>query len=348
MIKQDENSTVPKPFVFVLMPFDERFNDIYKFGIKGAADDVDAYAERLDDQIFTEGILDRVFNQISKADVVVADMTGRNPNVFYEVGYAHALGKIVILLTQDSGDIPFDLKHRQHTVYGGKIDLLRSELSSKLQWAIGESARRSKAPKRERFSLRLGGLEIPFVGAAGETTIIRSRIPSSPFFLPVQLRNEVASGITHVYLFATTASCMLPCKDMQTATDPFTISGSFIQPHGNKIGKALRAFTANSLDAGDGLTQQYRLDLTFPALPPGAVELSRIPMLLVPSDLKGEADFRLRLHSAVQYHEYKFRLSIEVSEPRKLLEPKREIGGVLYNPLGEHEYPMIKADDQSD
>ncbi len=93
------------------MPFDSSFDDIYKFGIKGAAEDAGAYAERIDEQIFSEGILDRVFNQINKADVIVADMTGRNPNVFYEVGYAHALGKIVLLLTQQADDIPFDLKH---------------------------------------------------------------------------------------------------------------------------------------------------------------------------------------------------------------------------------------------
>ena len=53
-------------------------------------------------------------------------MTGRlDPNVFYEVGYAHALGKITLLLTQAVSDIPFDLKHRQHIVYGGKIDILK-------------------------------------------------------------------------------------------------------------------------------------------------------------------------------------------------------------------------------
>ena len=102
----DTLRTLPKPFVFVLMPFADKFDDIYTFGIKGAADDVGAYAERLDEQIFTEGMLDRIFNQISKADVIVADMTDRNPNVFYEVGYAHALGKIVLLLTQNSDDIP--------------------------------------------------------------------------------------------------------------------------------------------------------------------------------------------------------------------------------------------------
>jgi len=93
-------STRPKPFIFVLMPFDTEYDDIYKFGIKGAANEVGAYVERLDEQIFSEGMLDRIFNQISRADVIVADMTGRNPNVFYEVGYAHALGKIVLLLTK--------------------------------------------------------------------------------------------------------------------------------------------------------------------------------------------------------------------------------------------------------
>ena len=48
-------------------------------------------------------------------------MTGRNANVFYEVGYAHALGKIVLLLTKNADDIPFDLKHHQHIVYGGSV-----------------------------------------------------------------------------------------------------------------------------------------------------------------------------------------------------------------------------------
>src|SRR5437868_2856381 len=94
-------TTAPKPFVFVLMPFAEEFNDIYKFGIKGAAEDTGAYAERVDEQIFTEGFLPRIYNQISKADVIVADMTNRNPNVFYEVGYAHALGKIVFITNQE-------------------------------------------------------------------------------------------------------------------------------------------------------------------------------------------------------------------------------------------------------
>jgi nucleoside 2-deoxyribosyltransferase len=56
-------------------------------------------------------VLERVYNQIAKADIIVAEMTGRNANVFYETGYAHALNKRVVLLTQNANDIPFDLKH---------------------------------------------------------------------------------------------------------------------------------------------------------------------------------------------------------------------------------------------
>lgn len=130
------NTTSPKPFIFVLMPFTSDFDDVYQLGIKPACEAAGAYAERVDEQIFHESILQRIYNQISKADVVVADMTGRNPNVFYEVGYAHALGKPVLLLTKSSDDIPFDLKHYSHIVYGGRIKDLMPELTRRVAFAL--------------------------------------------------------------------------------------------------------------------------------------------------------------------------------------------------------------------
>jgi nucleoside 2-deoxyribosyltransferase len=51
------------------------------------------------------------------ASLTVADCTGRNPNVFYEIGLAHALGKPVILITQNSEDIPFDVTHIRYIQY---------------------------------------------------------------------------------------------------------------------------------------------------------------------------------------------------------------------------------------
>ena len=125
-------STQPKPFVFTVMPFAPEFDDLYKLGIKPACESAGAYCERLDEQIFDEGMLDRIFNQIAKADVVIAEMTGKNPNVFYEVGYAHALGKRVVLLTKDAADIPFDLKHRPHIVHGGRISELKTSLQTRV------------------------------------------------------------------------------------------------------------------------------------------------------------------------------------------------------------------------
>jgi nucleoside 2-deoxyribosyltransferase len=128
--------TNPKAFVFVLMPFGEDFRDVYEVGIKTACKDAGAYCERVDEQIFVESILERVYNQIAKADLIVAEMTGRNPNVFYEVGYAHALNKQVVLLTQNSEDIPFDLKHYPHIIYGGRIAALKSQLETRVRWCI--------------------------------------------------------------------------------------------------------------------------------------------------------------------------------------------------------------------
>jgi len=127
-------STAPKFFCFVLMPFSNDYDDIYNYGIKESCKEAGTYCERVDEQIFQETILERIYNQIAKADIIIADMTGRNPNVFYEVGYAHALNKPTILLTQNSEDIPFDLKHFPHIVYEKKISVIREELTKRLIW----------------------------------------------------------------------------------------------------------------------------------------------------------------------------------------------------------------------
>ncbi len=128
--------TTPKPFVFVLMPFESKFDDVYKLGIKAACTDSGAYCERVDEQYYEGTMLERIYNQISRADFIIADMTGRNPNVFYEVGYAHALNKRVILVTTNADDIPFDLKNYPHIPYKGSITTLKEELFKRVTWAI--------------------------------------------------------------------------------------------------------------------------------------------------------------------------------------------------------------------
>lgn len=148
--------TIPsqKPFVFVLMPFASGFDDIYRYGIKKACEDQGAYCERVDEQMFDGTILDRIYNQISRADVIVSDMTGKNPNVFYETGYAHALKKKVILLTQKTEDIPFDLKHYSHIVYDGRIASLADQLGPRVSWALAHSSSLVSARHSVRYQIQ--------------------------------------------------------------------------------------------------------------------------------------------------------------------------------------------------
>jgi hypothetical protein len=311
-------STQPKPFIFVLMPFAQEFDDIYKFGIKGAALDVGAYAERLDEQVFSEGMLDRIFNQISKADVVVADMTGRNANVFYEVGYAHALGKIVLLLTKVSEDIPFDLKHRQHTVYGGSIDVLRAALRAQLEWAIAEARRKRGGVNGERVSIRIGNQSIAEVGSSHNDPIIDGTTDGPTFSLPFQIRNDSAVttlNISHVYLFTPTDPTIVP-YELHESNDLF--SSFLVRQTGPMLfPRRLLPFTAEAIDAPDGLAAQFRLGLSFQDMPPRTVEAESIDLMMVGDSLRAESAFRLRLHSASQVFDFPFRVEVTRSEKPK-------------------------------
>lgn len=181
------SETSPKPFVFVLMPFDSGFDDIYQLGIKPACSEAGAYAERVDEQEYDERILDRIYNQIAKADLVVADMTGQNPNVFYETGYAHALDKRVILLTQKTDDIPFDLKHHPHIVYDGKITNLKDELYKRVKWAI-------ENPKKDISNL---GLQLEFsindVKISNNPVIVEEGFNSAD--LDIKIHNPIEKDI---------------------------------------------------------------------------------------------------------------------------------------------------------
>ncbi|MBA7664682.1 hypothetical protein ES703_72743 [subsurface metagenome] len=127
-----EEQAPDRPYVFVLMPFDEKFDDIYYFGIRGAVEDANMICDRADEILHAGGLIERIVEQIYRADILVADMTDHNPNVLYEVGIAHTLGKTVALVVQDVNQIPFDLRNKNHIVYGGKIKFLREKLRALL------------------------------------------------------------------------------------------------------------------------------------------------------------------------------------------------------------------------
>ncbi|MFA6598412.1 MAG: hypothetical protein WCS69_11855 [Ignavibacteriaceae bacterium] len=177
----------PKPFAFVLMPFDDKFNDIYKIGIKEACEKSGSYCERVDEQIFDGSILDRIYNQIYKADIIISDMTDRNPNVFYETGYAHALGKKCILMTQNSDDIPFDLKHYPHIVYKGKIVELRDELSKRIKSYLERDSNSVYEPETE-LQLFSNGEKIE----NGSTLHVKDSLNGKDVYLQIDIFNQTS------------------------------------------------------------------------------------------------------------------------------------------------------------
>jgi hypothetical protein len=178
------------------MPFDKAFDDVYKLGIKGAvASFDDVVAERVDEQIYREGILERIYRQIEAADIIIADMTRQNPNVFYEVGYAHAKGKLCILLTSNADDIPFDLKHQRHIVYGKSIVTLRLELEKEIAWARGELEKHRRSHVKVGLQPLFGLLNLTQYFASGK------------IFFAIDLENtseeERVISINAIYFYST-------------------------------------------------------------------------------------------------------------------------------------------------
>lgn len=154
-IPDDTRSSSGRQFLdtcFVMMPFgswmDRYYQEIYIPAIK------DAGMEPMRaDELFTTGsVIEQIWEQISRSKVLLADLTGKNANVFYELGLAHALSKPVVFTTSDLSDVPFDLRHLRVAVYdirdpswGTK---LKGDLSAYLKAAKAEPEKSVPQPFR--------------------------------------------------------------------------------------------------------------------------------------------------------------------------------------------------------
>lgn len=117
-IFRETNFEVEDDLCFVLMPFKPTdLQVIYQDHVKPTLENHKLRVQRSDDIYTTGAIIDDIWSGINRAKVIIADLTGRNPNVFYEIGICHTLGKQVVLLTQSIEDVPFDLRHLRVIVY---------------------------------------------------------------------------------------------------------------------------------------------------------------------------------------------------------------------------------------
>ncbi|GAB4015600.1 hypothetical protein [Spirosoma koreense] len=110
------NKPVETNVLSVMMPFESKFSGTYN-AIRNVCAKLGIDCKRADDIWDNSILIQDVFDLIFTSKAVLTDFTDRNPNVFYETGVAHTLGKLVIPITQSVSDIPFDLRHHRALTY---------------------------------------------------------------------------------------------------------------------------------------------------------------------------------------------------------------------------------------
>jgi CheY-like chemotaxis protein len=137
--------TPPKRLCFVIMPFSrtrscrsEDWTEIFVNAIKPAVEGAGfSYECRRSDGL-AGNIIEDILDQLNRADLVIADLTDRNPNVFYELGVRHALRRGTVLIAQNRAHVPFDLRPYAIQEYRWKTKAEKDELTTRLREVICE------------------------------------------------------------------------------------------------------------------------------------------------------------------------------------------------------------------
>ncbi len=148
---------------FVIMPISdskscreaewtEIFNNVIKPAVEGAGYN---YQCKRSEALFGN-IIENILDELNRADIVIADLTDRNPNVFYELGVRHALRGATILIAQSLNDIPFDLRPYATQVYDWKITAGRDRFKERIKeiiQLIESQPAKASSPVREYLQL---------------------------------------------------------------------------------------------------------------------------------------------------------------------------------------------------
>lgn len=102
---------------FVIMPFAATYQSLYDRVIRSAIEDAGLMCIRGDEVFAKSQITDDIWKQVRSCRLVLAELTGKNPNVLYELGLAHAIGKPSIIITRNQEDVPFDLRALRYLYY---------------------------------------------------------------------------------------------------------------------------------------------------------------------------------------------------------------------------------------
>jgi hypothetical protein len=131
-----DHATALKASCFIVMPFSQEWSADVHRTLASACEAAGVRPVRGDDLFTPTDILEDIWQSINAADFVIADITGRNPNVLYEMGIAHTLAKPVLILSRQASDIPVDLATRRVILYGQTGEDWHADLAHKISAAI--------------------------------------------------------------------------------------------------------------------------------------------------------------------------------------------------------------------
>lgn len=154
---------------FVAMPFHPLYEAEYERVIKPAVEEAGLVCVRGDEIYTRQAIVQDIWHSIRRARLVVAELSGRNPNVMYEIGLAHGIGKPIVLLTRNEEDVPFDLRTLRYVYYDPNNPHwgadLRVELTRVIKLILGNPT----------LAAHLGGIEVETTLPAAPTEPVLSK-----------------------------------------------------------------------------------------------------------------------------------------------------------------------------
>ncbi len=139
VFRLNEPEQIEDVLVSAMMPFRSEYDRVYET-LRTVSESCGLRCRRADNIWENPAVIQDVVSLIDKSRIVICDCTGRNANVFYEIGIAHTLGREVILITQSDEDIPFDLRHLRYVRYlnnGEGLEDLREKLEQRVSAIVG-------------------------------------------------------------------------------------------------------------------------------------------------------------------------------------------------------------------
>ncbi len=243
------------------MPFDPEFNQIFEQLIKPTLEQEGFEVRRADSTLDQQNILKTIVYNIDVADLIIAELTTSNPNVFYELGVAHGLSKPVVLLSQDLGEVPFDLRSYRIITYSTHFDQIR-----KLKDELSDIAHGLKEGSIS-FGSPVKDFAPSIAGTRSSTVIVPTREEATrePGSEAAELEEdsgvldfiaEVEDSIAQILTIVINFSGMIESfgqRSEELAAEVQMLSGSGVQGRASRMRKVTGAFAAEIKSLGDNI-----------------------------------------------------------------------------------------------